>query len=40
MAAGIMATPCYLQIGFSKTEIGVIAKGIGLAATLGCLSAR
>lgn len=33
--AGIMATPFYLQIGFSKTEIGVIAKGIGLAATLG-----
>ncbi len=31
---GIMAIPFYLEMGFSKTEIGVISKGYGLVMTL------
>lgn len=31
---GTMATPFYLDIGFSLSEIGVITKGFGLAMTL------
>jgi PAT family beta-lactamase induction signal transducer AmpG len=32
--AGVMANPFYVDIGFSKTEIGTISKGFGLAMTL------
>jgi PAT family beta-lactamase induction signal transducer AmpG len=32
--ASAMTMPFYLEIGFSKTEIGVVAKGTGLAANL------
>ena len=32
--AGAMSSPFYVDIGFSKTEIGVIAKGLGLGATI------
>lgn len=35
--AGNMATPFYLKIGFSKTEIAAIAKTFGLFSTLGGL---
>ncbi len=31
---GVMANPFYLDIGFSKTEVGLVTKGFGLAATL------
>lgn len=31
---GVMANPFYLDIGFTKTEIGLVTKGFGLAATL------
>ncbi len=31
---GVMALPFYLEMGFSKTEIGAISKGFGLAMTL------
>jgi PAT family beta-lactamase induction signal transducer AmpG len=31
---GVMATPFYLDIGFSLAEIGVVTKGLGLAMTL------
>lgn len=31
---GVMATPFYLDIGFSLAEIGVVTKGFGLAMTL------
>jgi len=31
---GVMAMPFYLETGFSKTEIGVVTKGFGLAMTL------
>ena len=31
---GVMATPFYIQTGFSLTEIGVVTKGFGLAMTL------
>lgn len=31
---GVMANPFYLEIGFSKTEIGVISKGYGVAMTV------
>ena len=31
---GVMANPFYLEIGFSKTEIGAVSKGFGLAMTL------
>ncbi|MBL4720448.1 MAG: AmpG family muropeptide MFS transporter [Alphaproteobacteria bacterium] len=31
---GVMATPFYLQTGFSLTEIGLVTKGFGLAMTL------
>ncbi len=31
---GVMANPFYLDIGFTKTEIGVVSKGFGLAMTL------
>ena len=31
---GVMAIPFYLEMGFSKTEIGAISKGFGLAMTL------
>ncbi|MBO6518760.1 MAG: AmpG family muropeptide MFS transporter [Rhodospirillales bacterium] len=31
---GVMANPFYLAIGFSKTEIGLVTKGFGLAATI------
>ncbi|MFT6580170.1 MAG: PAT family beta-lactamase induction signal transducer AmpG [Alphaproteobacteria bacterium] len=31
---GVMATPFYLQTGFSLTEIGVVTKGFGLVMTL------
>ncbi len=32
--AGAMSTPFYLQLGFSKTEVGTIAKTFGLFSTL------
>ncbi len=32
--AGNMVTPFYLDIGFSKTEIGLVTKSIGLVSTL------
>jgi PAT family beta-lactamase induction signal transducer AmpG len=32
--AGVMSNPFYVQIGFSLTEIGIITKVFGLAATL------
>ncbi|NUM88649.1 MAG: AmpG family muropeptide MFS transporter [Bdellovibrionales bacterium] len=35
--AGNMATPFYLKLGFSKTEIAAIAKTFGLFSTLGGL---
>jgi PAT family beta-lactamase induction signal transducer AmpG len=31
---GVMANPFYLEIGFSKTQIGLISKAYGLAMTL------
>jgi MFS transporter, PAT family, beta-lactamase induction signal transducer AmpG len=31
---GVMANPFYLDIGFTKTEIGLVTKGFGLAMTL------
>jgi len=31
---GVMANPFYLDIGFSKTEIGLVTKGFGLAMTI------
>jgi MFS transporter, PAT family, beta-lactamase induction signal transducer AmpG len=31
---GVMANPFYLDIGFSKTEIGLVSKGYGLVMTL------
>lgn len=31
---GVMANPFYLEMGFSKTEIGAVSKGFGLAMTL------
>jgi len=31
---GVMATPFYIQTGFSLAEIGVVTKGFGLAMTL------
>jgi len=31
---GVMANPFYIDIGFTKTEIGVVSKGYGLAMTL------
>ncbi|MBT3360226.1 MAG: AmpG family muropeptide MFS transporter [Rhodospirillales bacterium] len=31
---GVMANPFYLEIGFSKTEIGVISKGYGVLMTI------
>lgn len=31
---GVMANPFYIEIGFSKTEIGLVSKGWGLAMTL------
>jgi MFS transporter, PAT family, beta-lactamase induction signal transducer AmpG len=31
---GVMANPFYLDIGFLKTEIGLVTKGFGLAMTL------
>lgn len=31
---GVMANPFYLDIGFSKTEVGLVTKGFGLAMTL------
>ena len=31
---GVMANPFYLEIGFSKTEIGVISKGYGVVMTI------
>ncbi len=31
---GVMANPFYLDIGFSKTEVGLVTKGFGLAATI------
>lgn len=31
---GVMATPFYLEIGFSKTDIGWVSKGFGIAATI------
>jgi PAT family beta-lactamase induction signal transducer AmpG len=31
---GVMANPFYLEMGFSKTEIGLISKGYGLVMTL------
>lgn len=31
---GVMANPFYLDIGFTKTEVGLVTKGFGLAATL------
>lgn len=43
---GVMANPFYLDIGFTKTEIGLVSKGYGLAMTLiggilgGVLTAR
>ena len=32
--AQTMATPFFLQTGFSQTEVGVVVGGIGLAATI------
>jgi len=32
---GVMANPFYLDMGFSKSEIGVVSKGYGLVMTLG-----
>jgi PAT family beta-lactamase induction signal transducer AmpG len=31
---GVMANPFYLEMGFSKSEIGAVSKGFGLAMTL------
>jgi len=31
---GVMANPFYLDIGFSKTEVGLVTKGFGLAMTI------
>lgn len=31
---GVMANPFYLDIGFSKTEVGLVTKGFGLGATI------
>jgi len=31
---GVMANPFYLDIGFTKTEVGLVTKGFGLAATI------
>jgi PAT family beta-lactamase induction signal transducer AmpG len=31
---GVMANPFYLEMGFSKAEIGAVSKGFGLAMTL------
>ena len=31
---GVMANPFYLEIGFSKSEIGVVSKGYGFVMTL------
>lgn len=31
---GVMANPFYLDLGFTKTEIGIVSKGFGLAMTL------
>lgn len=31
---GVMANPFYLEMGFSKAEIGTVSKGFGLAMTL------
>lgn len=31
---GVMANPFYLDLGFTKTQIGVVSKGFGLAMTL------
>lgn len=31
---GVMANPFYLEMGFSKSEIGTVSKGFGLAMTL------
>lgn len=31
---GVMANPFYLDIGFTKTEVGLVTKGFGLAMTL------
>ncbi len=31
---GVMANPFYLDIGFTKTEVGVVSKGFGLVMTL------
>lgn len=31
---GVMANPFYLDIGFTKTEIGLVTKGFGLAMTI------
>lgn len=31
---GVMANPFYIEIGFTKTEIGAVSKGFGLAMTL------
>lgn len=32
--ATAMATPMYLELGYTKTQIGAVAKGIGLSATI------
>lgn len=32
--AGALVTPFYLDIGFSLTDVGVVAKGVGLPATI------
>ncbi len=31
---GVMANPFYLDIGFTKTEVGLVTKGFGLAMTI------
>src|SRR5574344_2115796 len=33
--ATALATPFYMDMGFSKTEIGIIAKNVGLWASVG-----
>jgi PAT family beta-lactamase induction signal transducer AmpG len=35
--AGALVTPFYLDIGFSLTDVGVVAKGVGLPATIAGL---
>ena len=32
--AGVMTTPCMIQLGFSKTDIGAVNKGFGMLVTV------